>query len=84
MIKLVGVTKVSLPIGSLLRLLGNLNRLEMLTTCLPWLWQGNRTTYLNFFCFAKIFFVANTFQIQPFHKGLAMQADEAFCFMTGA
>jgi hypothetical protein len=29
-------------------------------------------------------FVANTFQIQPFHKGLAMQADVAFCFMPGA
>jgi hypothetical protein len=25
-----------------------------------------------------MFFVANTFQIQPFHKGLAMQADGAF------
>jgi hypothetical protein len=30
------------------------------------------------------FFVANTFQIQPFHKGLAKQADVAFCFMPGA
>jgi hypothetical protein len=29
------------------------------------------------------FFVANTFQIQQFHKGLAMQADVAFCFMPG-
>jgi hypothetical protein len=29
-------------------------------------------------------FVANTFQIQPFHKGLAMLADVAFCFMPGA
>jgi hypothetical protein len=27
------------------------------------------------------FFVANTFQSQPFHKGLAMQADVAFYFM---
>jgi hypothetical protein len=26
------------------------------------------------------FFVANTFQIQPFHKGLAKQTDVAFCF----
>jgi hypothetical protein len=26
------------------------------------------------------FFVANTFQIQPFHKGLAMQADVALLF----
>jgi hypothetical protein len=33
---------------------------------------------------AYIFFVAYTFQIQPFHKGLAMQADVAFCFMPGA
>jgi hypothetical protein len=33
------------------------------------------------YCF---FFVANTFQIQPFHKGLEMQADVAFCFMPGA
>jgi hypothetical protein len=34
----------------------------------------------------KAFFVvvANTFPIQPFHKGLAMQADVAFCFMPGA
>jgi hypothetical protein len=32
----------------------------------------------------NIFFVANTFQIQPFHKGLALQADVAFCFMPGA
>jgi hypothetical protein len=33
----------------------------------------------------KVFlFVANTFQIQPFHKGLAMQADVAFGFMPGA
>jgi hypothetical protein len=31
-----------------------------------------------------IFFVANTFQIQPFHKGLAIQADVAFCIMPGA
>jgi hypothetical protein len=23
-------------------------------------------------------------QVQPFHKGLAMQADVAFCFMPGA
>jgi hypothetical protein len=30
----------------------------------------------------SFFFVANTFQIQPFHKGLAKQAD--FCFMPGA
>jgi hypothetical protein len=30
------------------------------------------------------FFAANTFQIQPFHKGLAIQADVAFCFMPGA
>jgi hypothetical protein len=30
------------------------------------------------------FFVTNTFQIQPFHKGLAMQADVVFCFMPGA
>jgi hypothetical protein len=30
------------------------------------------------------FFVAKTFQIQPSHKGLAMQADVAFCFMPGA
>jgi hypothetical protein len=26
----------------------------------------------------RTFFVANNFQIQPFHKGLAMQADVAF------
>jgi hypothetical protein len=32
----------------------------------------------------KAFFVANTFQIQPFHKGLALQADVTFCFMPGA
>jgi hypothetical protein len=32
----------------------------------------------------SFFFVANTFQIQPFHKGVAMQADVAFCFMPGA
>jgi hypothetical protein len=32
----------------------------------------------------QFFFVANTFQIQPFHIGLAMQADVAFCFMPGA
>jgi hypothetical protein len=31
-----------------------------------------------------VFFVANTFQIQPFHEGLAKQADVAFCFMPGA
>jgi hypothetical protein len=31
-----------------------------------------------------MFFVANTFQIQPFHKVLAKQADVAFCFMPGA
>jgi hypothetical protein len=30
------------------------------------------------------FFVTNTFQIQPFHKGLAKQADVAFCIMPGA
>jgi hypothetical protein len=30
------------------------------------------------------FFVANTFRIQPFHKGLVVQADMAFCFMPGA
>jgi hypothetical protein len=30
------------------------------------------------------FFVANTFQIQPFDKGLAKQADVGFCFMPGA
>jgi hypothetical protein len=41
------------------------------------------STYICFFSFF-LFFVANTFQIQPFHKGLAMQADVAFCFMTGA
>jgi hypothetical protein len=29
-------------------------------------------------------FVANTFQIKPFHEGLAIQADVAFCFMPGA
>jgi hypothetical protein len=29
------------------------------------------------------FFVANTFQIQPFHKGLAKRADVAFWFMPG-
>jgi hypothetical protein len=29
------------------------------------------------------FFVANTFQIQPPHKGLAIRADVAFCFMPG-
>jgi hypothetical protein len=27
------------------------------------------------------FFVANTFQIQQFHKGLAIQADVAFCLI---
>jgi hypothetical protein len=32
----------------------------------------------------KHFFDANTFQIQSFHKGLAKQADVAFCFMLGA
>jgi type IV secretory pathway VirB3-like protein len=32
----------------------------------------------------RFFWGANTFQIQPFHKGLAMQADVAFCFMPGA
>jgi hypothetical protein len=26
----------------------------------------------------------NQLQIQPFHKGLAMQADVAFCFIPGA
>jgi hypothetical protein len=31
-----------------------------------------------------IFFVANTFQIKPFHKGLVMQADVPFCFMSVA
>jgi hypothetical protein len=31
-----------------------------------------------------IFFVANTFQIQPFHEGIEKQADVAFCFMPGA
>jgi hypothetical protein len=31
-----------------------------------------------------MFFVANTFQIQTFHKGLAMHADVAFCFIPGA
>jgi hypothetical protein len=30
------------------------------------------------------FFVANTFKIQPFHKGLAKKADEAVHFMPGA
>jgi hypothetical protein len=30
------------------------------------------------------FFVAKTFPIQPSHKGLAIQADVAFCFMPGA
>jgi hypothetical protein len=39
--------------------------------------------FVNFFSLFH-FFVANTFQIQPFHKGLAMQADVAFCFMPGA
>jgi hypothetical protein len=32
----------------------------------------------------NIAFVANTFQIQPFRKGLAIQANVAFCFMLGA
>jgi hypothetical protein len=32
----------------------------------------------------SFFFVANTFQIQPFHKGLAIWAVVAFCFMPGA
>jgi hypothetical protein len=36
-----------------------------------------------FFLFFS-FFVANTFQTQPFHEGLAMQADVALCFMPGA
>jgi hypothetical protein len=31
-----------------------------------------------------MFFVAITFQIQPFHKGLVKQADVAFCLMPGA
>jgi hypothetical protein len=30
----------------------------------------------------NIFFVANTFQIRPFHK--RMQANVAFCFVPGA
>jgi hypothetical protein len=30
------------------------------------------------------YFVANAFQIRPFRKGLAKQADVAFCFMPGA
>jgi hypothetical protein len=30
-----------------------------------------------------VFFASNTFQIQPFHKGQAIQADVAFCFMPG-
>jgi hypothetical protein len=34
--------------------------------------------------FPIIFFVSNTFQIQPFHKELAKQAYVAFCFMPGA
>jgi hypothetical protein len=37
----------------------------------------NREAFLNFF-------VANTFQIRPFHKELAIWADVAFCFMPGA
>jgi hypothetical protein len=36
--------------------------------------------FLSFF----IFFVANTFQIQPFHKGLVIQADVDFSFMPEA
>jgi hypothetical protein len=31
-----------------------------------------------------LFFIPNTFQIQPFHTGLAMRADMAFCFMPRA
>jgi hypothetical protein len=37
--------------------------------------------YFCSFLFIFIFiFVADTFQIQPFHKGLAMQADVVFLF----
>jgi hypothetical protein len=39
---------------------------------------------LGDFFFFFFFFVAKTFQIQPSYKGLAMQADVAFCFMPGA
>jgi hypothetical protein len=38
--------------------------------------------FVNFFVARHeccCFFVANSFQIQPFHKGLAIQADVAFC-----
>jgi hypothetical protein len=33
--------------------------------------------------YVHTFFVANTFQIQPFHKRLVMQVDAAFCFKPG-
>jgi hypothetical protein len=35
------------------------------------LFSSKKALLLNF----KFFFVANTFRIQPFHKGLAIQAD---------
>jgi hypothetical protein len=42
-----------------------------------------RRLFANTYFFLS-FFVANTFQIQPLHEGLAIQADVAFCFMPGA
>jgi hypothetical protein len=50
----------------------------------------NQAFYKKFVEFANsmlptcMIFFANTFQIQPFHKGLVKQADVAFCFMPGA
>jgi hypothetical protein len=45
---------------------------------------GNCTTCSPRVTPVVYFFVANTFQIQPFHKGLAKRADVAFCFMPGS
>jgi hypothetical protein len=51
----------------------------------PWKKQPKNLRYLcNFLFFFFFFFVADTFQTQPFHKGLSMQADVAFSFMPGA
>jgi hypothetical protein len=42
------------------------------------------TNFMRLGYFSFSFFVANTFQIEPFHNRLAIQAVVAFCFMPGA
>jgi hypothetical protein len=45
-----------------------------------WYWcRGKKNAIIQFWKLIVGFFVANTFQTQPFHKGLAMQADVVNC-----